>query len=76
MTGTFDTSKLKTFEDALDAIDEIDWRNDNANNDAHMIAEWMWNNCDHNDIDVLNEVYLWSDEDSELEWLAYTAHHG
>lgn len=66
-----DTTKLKTFEDALCAIDEIDLKNNpNVNADAHIIAEWIWNNCDHNDAEVMREVYICADEDSELMLLA------
>lgn len=69
---TFDTSKLKTFEDALDALDKLDSKkNPNADDaDAHSVAEWIWKNCDHNDEEVVREVYIWANEDSELSLIA------
>lgn len=66
-----DATKLKTFEDALCAIDEIDLQNDpDAVSDAHAVAEWIWHNCDHGNDEVVLEVYLFADEGSELMSLA------
>lgn len=66
-----DTSKLKTIEDAMDAVDKIDFKNNpDADADAHTVAEWIWNNCDHNDEEVMREVYIWANEVSELSLIA------
>lgn len=69
---TVDTSKLKTFEDARSAIEELDFDTE----DAHTIAQWIWDNCDHNNKDAMYEVWIWADEGSELESLAYHAYRG
>jgi hypothetical protein len=71
-----DLSTLKTFEDAVDAFEKIDFENDpEADADANMVARWIWDNCDHDDKDAMREVWIWSHEDSELESLAYRTYY-
>lgn len=40
-----DTSTLKNFEEAAKLLEKID-------KERHEIAQWIWNNCEHN-IDTL-----------------------
>lgn len=64
---TVDTSKLKTFEDAVNAIENIDWENSpDTTADMHTIAEWIWKNCDQNDVEVIKIVFIYSAENTKL----------
>lgn len=65
-----DLSTLKTFEDAVDAFEKIDFENDpEADDDANSIAQWLWDNCDDGGENAVHEVRLFSEKEKEIKRL-------